>query len=65
VLGIGIDGVMNKYYRLLHAYVVFPPLARTENVKAASDVSDASRPEPCTWPQSSSGPSSGSCNIIS
>jgi hypothetical protein len=34
----GIDSMMNKYYRDLHAYVAFPPLVWTDNDKATSDV---------------------------
>jgi GR25 family glycosyltransferase involved in LPS biosynthesis len=35
---ISLDATMNRHYRALQAYVCFPPLAWTENDKAASDV---------------------------
>jgi GR25 family glycosyltransferase involved in LPS biosynthesis len=36
----GIDVMMNKQYRDLHAYVAFPPLVWTDNDKTTSDVSN-------------------------
>src|SRR5262249_3522433 len=38
ICNFGIDSVMNKYYKELRAYVVFPPLVWTENDKKTSDV---------------------------
>jgi GR25 family glycosyltransferase involved in LPS biosynthesis len=38
ICNFGIDSMMNKYYRDLRAYVVFPPLVWTENDKETSDV---------------------------
>jgi GR25 family glycosyltransferase involved in LPS biosynthesis len=34
----GIDVMMNKHYRDLHAYVAFPPLVWTDNDKTTSDI---------------------------
>lgn len=39
LLNIGIDVVMNKWYRHLQAFAAFPPLIMTKNDKASSDVS--------------------------
>lgn len=38
ILSFNIDASMNKCYRILQAYVAFPPLVWTENDKANSDV---------------------------
>lgn len=38
---ISLDATMNRHYRALRAYACFPPLAWTENDKAASDVAPA------------------------